>query len=383
MATQPAVWGGKNSTPLTPRHLRLAPRRLRAQPNATGLRAPGWSRGACRAEGAAVREAPACATRPHREDLLVSLYPLVRRMALKMRSHLPASVEVDDLVGAGALGLLDAVDKFDPSKHTKLETYARHRIRGSMLDSLRALDPVSRSMRVKSRKIEELYRELGNRLGRAASDEEMAEALGVDLQEWQHILGKLQSVAKEGDFSARWPARMGAGVRHLTHTGGEDSDAVADLPSGGDGPFELLLRREQREILQRALATLPARDREVMILYYWNELTMAQIAASLGVDESRICQIHSQVLARLWRHVQSRMGDLCPARVIQPLPVGVRQVTGGGVNPPLRPESVVRYDAPLHRVQSNGPGTTDGGQGCDLPPATCSGSLRAIGSLIH
>jgi RNA polymerase sigma factor for flagellar operon FliA len=265
---------------------------------------------------AAVLEAPACATGADREDLLVSLYPLLRRMALKMRSHLPASVEVDDLVGAGALGLLDAVAKFDLSKHTKLETYARHRIRGSMLDSLRALDPVSRSLRMKSRKIEKLYRELGNRLGRAASDEEMVEALGVDLPEWQDILGELQSVAKDGDFSARWPARRGAGVRHLTHTGGEDNDAVADLPSGGDGPFELLLRREQGEILQRALASLPARDREVMILYYWNELTMAQIATRLGVDESRICQIHSQMLARLWRQVQSRIGDLCPARVV-------------------------------------------------------------------
>jgi len=340
MATQPALWDGKNATPLTPRRLGPGPRRLRAQPNATGLRAPGWSRSACRAEVAAVHEAPACATGPGREGLLVSLYPLVRRMALKMRSHLPASVEVDDLVGAGALGLLDAVDKFDPSKHTKLETYARHRIRGSMLDSLRALDPVSRSVRLKSRKIEKLYGELGNRLGRAASDEEIVEALGVDLQEWQEILGKLQSVAKDGDFSARWPARRGAGVRHLTHTGGEDSDAVADLPSGGDGPFELLLRREQREILQGALATLPARDREVMILYYWNELTMAQIAARLGVDESRICQIHSQVLARLWRHVQCRIDDLCPARVVQPLRAGVRKPTEGGVNPPLRPQSI-------------------------------------------
>lgn len=340
MATQPTVWDGKNAIPLTARRLRLAPRRLRARSKLAGSRVPGWSRGACRAEVAAVREAPALATRPGRENLLVSLYPLVRRMALKMRAHLPASVEVDDLVGAGALGLLDAVDKFDPSKHTKLETYARHRIRGSMLDSLRALDPVSRSMRTKSRKIEKLYGELGNRLGRAASDEEMVEALGVDLQEWHDILGKLQSVAKDGDFSPRWPARMGGGVRHLTHTGGEGSEAVADLPSGGDGPFELLLRREQRETLQGALATLPARDREVMILYYWNELTMAQIAARLGVDESRICQIHSQVLARLWRHAQSRIGDLCPARVVQPLHAGVRQQTDGGVNPPLRPQSV-------------------------------------------
>jgi RNA polymerase sigma factor for flagellar operon FliA len=263
-----------------------------------------------------VREAP------DGRNLLISLFPLVKRMALKMRSHLPASVEVDDLVGAGALGLLDAADKFDSSKHAKLETYARYRIRGSMLDSLRALDPASRGARNKSRKVEKLFHELANQLGRPASDEEMAGALGVDLQEWYGILEEVQAVAKDGDYLVRRSA--GAVVRQLTdrvEAHGPDASR-ADSASGGTGPFELLLRREQREILDRALASLPARDRAVMTLYYQHELTMGQIATRLGVDESRISQIHSQALARLRRRVQSRLGDPSPANPARPLPGG-------------------------------------------------------------
>jgi RNA polymerase sigma factor for flagellar operon FliA len=214
------------------------------------------------------------------------------------------------------LGLLDAVDKFDALKHTKLATYARHRIRGSMLDSLRVLDPVSRSVRMKGRKIEKLYRELASRLGRPPSDEDMVDALGVDLQEWHRILGKLQAVAKEGDFPGRCPARTGAAPACASRCG-EGDDGVANLASSGEGPFELLLRREQREILNYALASLPVRDRDVMTLYYRDELTMAQIGARLGVDESRISQIHSQALARLRNHVQALH---CPARVVHPLP---------------------------------------------------------------
>jgi len=316
VATQPAAWKVENTTPRTPRRLHLAPRRLRAQRDAARHRVPGSSLGPCQAQVVGVREAPDCLSRPGRQDLLVSLYPLVTRMALRMRSHLPASVEVDDLVGAGALGLLDAVDKFDPSMHTKLQTYARHRIRGSMLDSLRALDPASRTMRRKGRRIEQLYRELANRLGHAASDEDMVDALGVDFQEWYGILGTLQAVANEGDFPARWPARLGAGVLHFTDGVREHGDGVAVLASGGEGPFEGLLRREQRQILNSALGNLSARDREVMTLYYWNELTMAQIATRLGVDESRISQIHSQALARLRRQVQALLRPFQPLRAI-------------------------------------------------------------------
>ena len=224
-----------------------------------------------------------------RQRLLVAMLPLVKRTAFKIREHLPAHVEVDDLLANGVLGLVDAIAKFDSTKQVKLESYARHRVRGGILDGLRGADPASRDLRRKSKRIQRLYRELEVKIGRPVKDEEIAAALGMNLAQWHRTLNEVQSVGF--DFGAR---TITAGP-----TTKRPSAEPALLADGDENPFELCYRREQREILRRALSHLRERERQIINLYYQEELTMRQIAERLNVDESRVSQLHSAALTRL------------------------------------------------------------------------------------
>jgi RNA polymerase sigma factor for flagellar operon FliA len=230
-----------------------------------------------------------------RESLLVEMLPLVMRIARKIRGHLPAHVEVDDLCANGILGLVDAVDKFDPSKGVKLESYARHRVRGAILDGLRSADTASRDLRRKNKRIQTLYLELESKLGRPVRDEEMAKALGMNLGQWHRSLTEVQSVGFD------------CGLR--VHTAGPtlklQSTDPELLTDDRDDPFDLCYRREQHEILDYALSRLRSREREIITLHNQHGLTMKQIAARLHVDESRISQIHSAALGRLKASVDS------------------------------------------------------------------------------
>jgi len=232
-----------------------------------------------------------------RQRLLVEMLPFAKRMAFKMREHLPAHVEVDDLLANGVLGLVDAVAKFDTTKRVKLESYARHRIRGGILDGLRSADPASRDLRRKSRKIRQVYRELEVKLGRPVEDEEIAAALGMNLAKWHRTLNEIQSVGS--DFGARI---LSAGPTTKSITRRMEPALLAD---DGASPFDLYYRREQRDILGRALCHLRERDRQIISLYYEQELTMKQIADRLHVDESRVSQLHSAALVRLKASVDS------------------------------------------------------------------------------
>jgi RNA polymerase sigma factor for flagellar operon FliA len=248
-----------------------------------------------------------------KQHVLVEMLPLVKRMAYRMREHLPAHVEVDDLVGNGVLGLVDAVSKFDSAKRVKLESYARHRIRGSILDGLRSLDPVSRDMRKKNKKVERVYRQLEAQLGRPASDEEIAVALGMSLSQWHHTLREMQSVGVDG-----W-SRAGSAAPTIKHATTEETIAA----DPGEDPFHLCYQAEQREMMRRALSHLRERDRLIISLYYQDELTMKQIAACLNVDESRISQLHSAALVRLKSCVQAL---LKPRRPVESLPQKYRAI---------------------------------------------------------
>ena len=230
-----------------------------------------------------------------RQRLLVEMLPLVKRMAFKIREHLPAHVEVDDLIANGVLGLVDAVAKFDTTKRVKLESYARHRVRGGILDGLRSADPASRDLRRKNKKIQKLYRELEVKLGRPVKDEEIAAALGMNLAQWHRTLNEIQSVGF--DFGAR---TLSAGP-----TTKRPSAEPALLAGDDADPFDLCYRREQREILGRALSHLRERERQIITLYYQQELTMKQIADRMNVDESRVSQLHSAALVRLKASVNS------------------------------------------------------------------------------
>lgn len=232
----------------------------------------------------------AAQTVPSRDELAVKLLPLVRRVAFEMREKLPQHVEVDDLTGAGVLGLLDAVRRFDARKHVKIETYARHRIRGAILDSLRDMDTASRDMRRKNKTAEKAFQQLQSRFGRPVTDEEMAAALGISLRKWFKTVHELNSMGLD------WMR-----PNHIPEPAAIDE---ASIPTAEEeSPFNLCYQAEQREILNRASAALPERERAVIDLYYAQDLTMKQIGEMLSIDESRVSQIHSAALM----HLRSRV----------------------------------------------------------------------------
>ncbi|MGD0227947.1 MAG: FliA/WhiG family RNA polymerase sigma factor [Terriglobia bacterium] len=248
-----------------------------------------------------------------RQRLLVEMLPLVKRTAFKIREHLPSHVEVDDLMADGVLGLVDAVAKFDSTKRVKLESYARHRVRGGILDGLRGADPASRDLRRKNKRIQKLYRELEVKIGRPVRDEEIAVALGMNLAQWHRTLNEVQSVGF--DFGAR---TITAGP-----TTKRPSAEPALLADDDADPFELCYRREQHEILGRALSHLRERERQIITLYYEEDLTMKQIADRLNVDESRVSQLHSAALVRLKASVNALLHPRQANKASAPAPLSM------------------------------------------------------------
>lgn len=231
-------------------------------------------------------------------DKVVKLLPLVKRVALKLRGHLPAHVELDDLISEGTVGLIDAVRKFDPAKGVTIESYACYRIRGAILDSLRGQDHASRDMRRRMKKIENTCQCLERRLGRPAEDAEIAAAMGLSLEQWYERVAELQRIGFEGT-AARIPQEFNKRI---------DEENLPAAPD--DNPFEQCYRREQRDILSSALSCLAERERAIIQLYYKEAQTMKQIGTRLGIDESRVSQLHSGAMVRLRSRVA---GMLRPA----------------------------------------------------------------------
>jgi RNA polymerase sigma factor for flagellar operon FliA len=221
------------------------------------------------------------------------MLPLVKRLAFKIRQHLPSNVEMDDLVANGVLGLVDALRKFDATKRTRLESYARYRIHGAILDGLRGADPVSRDIRRKHKRIQKVYRDLEAKLGRPTQDEEMAAALGMELAQWHRALNVVQAAGPD------FVQRVLTAAPPFTQPSADPALLADDSSTAGPSPFDLCFRRERRDILCRAVSCLREREQQVITLYYEEELTMKQIAGRLEVDESRVSQIHSAALARL------------------------------------------------------------------------------------
>jgi RNA polymerase sigma factor for flagellar operon FliA len=237
--------------------------------------------------------------------IVVALLPLVKKVAMQMRERLPVHVELDDLISTGVLGLVDAVKKFDAGKQVRLEQYAQHRIRGAILDGLRGLDTASRDMRRKNKNAERLYRELEAKLGRTPNDQEMAKALGMSLGRWYRTVLELNAVGVD------W-------LRPLASVGTRESVSFSEesLPADNAGhQFEACYLRERKEILHRALGHIPERERQVVVLYYREELTMREIGERLGIDESRVSQLHSTALERLRKRVKDFLSN-----PIRPMP---------------------------------------------------------------
>ena len=233
-----------------------------------------------------------------REKLVLENLPEVRYIARRIHERLPVQVPFEDLVHAGIIGLMEALQRFDPKKQVHLKSYAKFRIRGAILDSLRTTDWSPRSLRKQARMVESAYVALSSELGRAPSESELASRVGMDLLSFQQLLGDLHGL------------NMGS-LQALASEDLPDEEACVYQPNGSDeDPFFQCLRSELRSQLAEAMNTLEEKERQVLGLYYFDELTMREVGATLGITESRVSQIHSLALIRL----RTRIQELLQAR---------------------------------------------------------------------
>jgi len=214
-------------------------------------------------------------------ELLTQYMPLVRRQALTLQVRLPASIELDDLIQAGMVGLLEALGRFDATQGATFATFASQRIRGAMMDELRTRDWLPRSVRRSARAVDNAVRQLEQQLGRAPEENEIAHHLEMPLGEYQQLLNDTNS----GQLLP---------FEELVADGGEP---VSNELS--HSPFEQLLDGQQRQTLIDAIDALPEREKLLMALYYQEELNLKEVGAVLGVTESRVSQLHSQAVSRL------------------------------------------------------------------------------------
>lgn len=223
----------------------------------------------------------------NRDRLVLHYAPLVKYVAGRIGTGLPAHVDTGDLVQSGIFGLVDAIDRFEPDRGLKFETYAMQRIRGAILDDLRAQDWVPRSVRSRAREVERAMEKLEAKLHRSASDQEVADELGIAVSELRDLFAQLQLTSVVALDELVSPGR---GAGSLAET----------LPDQhAEDPLAAIEDRENRRLLAEAIAQLGERDRTVVSLYYFESLTLAEIGRVLGVTESRVCQLHTRAVLRL------------------------------------------------------------------------------------
>jgi RNA polymerase sigma factor FliA len=233
-----------------------------------------------------------------RQRLLTEQLPQVRYIARRIHERLPRHVPLEDLVHAGVVGLIDALQKFDRGKHVQFGSYAKFRIRGAILDSLREMDWSPRDLRRQSRRLEEAHSKLSVQMGRNPTEPELAQELEITLAELQKLLGEISAL------------EIGS-LRFISPDDGKEEDLCEYLPSGSEeSPLLQCLRSEMKDLLARAISELPEKERQVLALYYFEELTMKEVGMTLGVGESRVSQIHSMAVVRL----RARMAELTAAR---------------------------------------------------------------------
>lgn len=230
-----------------------------------------------------------------RERLVLAYSPLVKYVAGRVSSGLPAHVEEADLISYGLLGLISAIERFDPDREIRFETFAVTRIKGSIIDELRSLDWVPRSVRAKAREIEQVNAKLENKLQRAPTDAEMASALGVSQDEFQESLVKIANSSVVA-LDELWTVSDSSGDQVSL------LDTIAD-PDAADPVRELDIS-DMKDSLAEAIARLPEREKLVIALYYYENLTLREIGEVLGVTESRVSQLHTKAVLRLKSKLQ-------------------------------------------------------------------------------
>jgi RNA polymerase sigma factor for flagellar operon FliA len=226
-------------------------------------------------------------TDAERERVLMEQLPQVRYIARRIHERLPRHVPLEDLIHAGVVGLIDALSKFDQSKHVQFSSYAKFRIRGAILDSLRELDWSPRELRRKGRMVEQAYSQLSGKLGHAPNESELAQDLGLELRELQSLLTELDGLELRS-------------LRVESPRDGKEEDLTDHVPGAPEEtPFFFCLRSEMKQLLAQAIAELAEKEQRVLALYYYEELTMKEVGEVLGIGESRVSQIHSLAMVRL------------------------------------------------------------------------------------
>jgi RNA polymerase sigma factor for flagellar operon FliA len=228
---------------------------------------------------------PGSALASDRDAMVRGHLPMVKRIAYHMMTRLPACVEVDDLIQAGLLGLLDAMERYDNAQGANFETYATQRVRGAMLDELREADWASRNVRRAGRQIENAIHQLQQRHQRPPTEQEIADEMGIDVNAYFELLND---------------ARGAQLVYYEDFQDAEGDDFLERfVDQQGQAPFDILASRHFRGALAQAVGVLPEREKLLMGMYYEQDMNFKEIGAVLGVSESRVCQLHSQAIARL------------------------------------------------------------------------------------
>jgi len=228
-------------------------------------------------------------TAENREEVIIRYSPMIKYVANRIAMRLPPHIEVDDLISVGVLGLMDAISKYDSSRGAKFKTYAEFRVRGAILDELRAMDWVPRSIRQKASSVDKVVQSLQVKLSRSPEDEEVAKEMGISLEQFHTTLNETKSIPV---FSLD---DLG-----IAKDSGEQQSLLDCLAGKADADPQTQIRlTELKEIIAKAIDTLPEKERLMVSLYYYEELTMKEIGAVLEITESRVSQIHSKAVYRL------------------------------------------------------------------------------------
>jgi len=229
-----------------------------------------------------------------RDRLIMEHAPLIKYIVNRIAQRLPSHVDLDDLMNTGVIGLMDAIEKYNPEKNCKFKTYAEFRIKGAILDQLRSLDWVPRSVRQKSRKLEAAYSQMEQKLGRSASDEEVADELGVEIKKFHEMLNQVRGISVVNLDE----------VRNASDLEKKNLIDVLEDTSGED-PAGALNIDEMKRMVAESISQLPEKERLVISLYYYDELNMKEVGKILDITESRVCQIHTKSILRLRAKLKS------------------------------------------------------------------------------
>ena len=235
-----------------------------------------------------------------KSDKIIAEYSgLIKYIAKKISARLPSSIDLDDLISSGVIGLIDAIEKYDPSRDNKFKTYAEFSIRGAILDDLRAQDWVPRSIREKSKVLEKCYSRLERQLGRQATDEEICSELKISQEEYYELLNEVRSVSllSYDDLS------------HFTSTEKESIHGIDSDDSKNATPFHEMNTAHLKQVLSHAIQDLPEKQRLVLSLYYYEDLNLKEIGKILDVTESRVSQLHTQAVLKLKNKLKNYSDD--------------------------------------------------------------------------